>query len=278
MSVQGTEQTTFEQTCIDTIRFLAVDAVQRANSGHPGMPMGMAPVAHVLWTRHMDYDPSVPDWPDRDRFILSAGHGSMLLYAMLHLTGYDITLDDIKQFRQFGSRTPGHPEHWCVPGVETTTGPLGQGFGNAVGMAMAEAFLAATFNSAGHDVVDHLTYAIASDGDLMEGVASEAASLAGHLGLGKLIVLYDDNHISLDGPTDLAFTEDRLARFDAYGWHTQVVPTPTTSTAVDAAISAAKREPGRPSLIAVRSHIGYGSPQGPRTPRRPTARRSAPTR
>jgi transketolase len=262
MSAQGVEQTTtFEQTCINTIRFLAVDAVQQANSGHPGLPMGMAPVAHVLWTRQMKYDPAVPDWPDRDRFILSAGHGSMLLYAMLHLTGYDLTLDDIKNFRQLGSRTPGHPEHWCAPGVETTTGPLGQGFGNAVGMAMAEAFLGATFNRGGDAIVDHYTFALASDGDLMEGVASEAASLAGHLGLGKLIVLYDDNDVSLDGPTGLAFTEDRLGRFDAYGWHTQRVHDANDVAAVDAAITVAKAEAGRPSLIAVRSVIGYGSPK-----------------
>jgi transketolase len=251
---------TLEQRCIDTIRFLAVDAVQQANSGHPGMPMAMAPVAHVLWTRHLKYDPTDPAWPDRDRFVLSAGHGSMLLYAMLHLTGYDLSLDDLKAFRQWGSKTPGHPERGVTPGVETTTGPLGQGFGNAVGMAIAEAFLAATFNRPGHEIVDHHTYAIASDGDLMEGVASEAASLAGHLGLGKLIVVYDDNLISLDGATELAFTEDRVERFDAYGWHTQSVGDANDVEAVDAALAAAKAETSRPSLIAVRSHIGYGSP------------------
>ncbi len=261
MSLQSPDTTaTFEQTCIDTIRFLAVDAVQKANSGHPGMPMGMAPVAHVLWTRHLKYDAARPDWPDRDRFVLSAGHGSMLLYGMLYLTGYGLTLDDLEHFRQLGSRTPGHPEYRDAPGIETTTGPLGQGFGNAVGMAVAEAFLGATFNEASHTVVDHYTYAIASDGDLMEGVASEAASLAGHLGLGKLIVLYDDNLISLDGPTEMAFTEDRMARFAAYGWHTQAVPDANDLAALDAAIVAAKAETTRPSIIAVRSHIGYGSP------------------
>jgi transketolase len=261
MSLQSPDTTaTFEQTCIDTIRFLAVDAVQKANSGHPGMPMGLAPVAHVLWTRHLKYDAAHPDWPDRDRFVLSAGHGSMLLYGMLYLTGYGLTLDDLKRFRQLGSRTPGHPEYRDTPGIETTTGPLGQGFGNAVGMAIAEAFLGATFNDAARPVVDHYTFAIASDGDLMEGVASEAASLAGHLGLGKLIVLYDDNLISLDGPTEMAFTEDRMARFAAYRWHTQVVPDANDLEAIDAAIVAAKAETGRPSIIAVRSHIGYGSP------------------
>ena len=261
MSVESADTTaTFEKTCIDTIRFLAVDAVQKANSGHPGMPMGMAPVAHVLWTRHMSYDAAHPDWPDRDRFVLSAGHGSMLLYSMLYLTGYGLTLDDLKAFRQLGNRTPGHPEYRDAPGIETTTGPLGQGFGNAVGMAVAEAFLAATFNDAAQSVVSHYTYAIASDGDLMEGVASEAASLAGHLGLGKLIVLYDDNLISLDGPTEMAFTEDRMARFSAYRWHTQSVSDANDLEALDAAIVAAKAETERPSIIAVRSHIGYGSP------------------
>ncbi len=261
MSLQSRDRTkTFEQTCIDTIRFLAVDAVQKANSGHPGMPMGFAPVAHVLWTRHLKYDAAHPEWPDRDRFILSAGHGSMLLYSMLYLTGYGLTIDDLKRFRQLGSRTPGHPEYRDAPGIETTTGPLGQGFGNAVGMAVAEAFLGGTFNDSATTVVDHYTYAIASDGDLMEGVASEAASLAGHLGLGKLIVLYDDNLISLDGPTEMAFTEDRMARFAAYDWHTQTVSDANDLDALDAAIAAAKAETGRPSIIAVRSHIGYGSP------------------
>jgi transketolase len=249
-----------EARCIDTIRFLAVDAVQKANSGHPGMPMGMAAVAHVLWTRHMKYDPTDPAWADRDRFVLSAGHGSMLLYAMLHLTGYDLPLDELKQFRQWGSKTPGHPEHGLTPGVETTTGPLGQGFGNAVGMAVAESFLAGTFNGDEPAIVDHHTYSIAGDGDMMEGVTSEAASLAGHLGLGKLIVLYDDNHIHIEGSTQLDFTEDVVARFDAYGWHTQRVADANDCNAVDAAIVAAKADTSRPSLIAVRSHIGFGSP------------------
>ena len=261
MSTQGIEQTTtFEQTCINTIRFLAVDAVQQANSGHPGMPMGMAPVAHVLWTKHLRYDPADPAWPDRDRFILSAGHGSMLLYAMLHLTGYDLTLDDLRAFRQLDSRTPGHPERGWTPGVETTTGPLGQGFGNSVGMAMAEAFLAATFNRPGHTVVDHRTYAIASDGDMMEGISHEAASLAGHLGLGNLIVVYDDNHISIEGGTELAFGDDVVERFDAYGWHTQRVADANDVAAIDEALTVAERVGDRPSLIDVRSHIGYGSP------------------
>jgi transketolase len=251
---------TFDETCVDTIRFLAVDAVQRAESGHPGMPMGLAPVAHALWTRHLKYDAAHPDWPDRDRFVLSAGHGSMLLYAMLYLTGYGLTLDDLEHFRTLGSRTPGHPERGVAPGIETTTGPLGQGFGNAVGMAIAETFLGATFRDTSGPLVDHFTYVIASDGDLMEGVASEAASLAGHLGLGKLIVLYDDNQVSLDGPTARAFTEDRMARFAAYAWHTQAVTDANDAAALDAALEAARGETARPSIIAVRSHIGYGSP------------------
>jgi transketolase len=249
-----------EESCVNTIRFLAVDAVQKANSGHPGLPMGMAAVAHVLWTRHMRFDPADPAWADRDRFVLSAGHGSMLLYAMLHLSGYDLTLDDLKQFRQWGSRTPGHPEHGVTSGVETTTGPLGQGFGNAVGMAIAERFLAAMFNGDGPAIVDHHTFAIAGDGDMMEGVTSEAASLAGHLGLGKLIVFYDDNHIHIEGSTELDFTEDVVARFAAYGWHTQRVVDANDRAAVDVAILAAKAQIDRPSLIAVRSHIGFGSP------------------
>lgn len=236
-----------EERCINTIRFLAVDAVQKANSGHPGMPMGMASVAHILWTRHMKYNPNDPTWVDRDRFVLSAGHGSMLLYAMLHLTGYDLPLEELRQFRQWGSKTPGHPEHGLTSGVETTTGPLGQGFGNAVGMAIAEAFLAAMFNGDGPAIVDHHTYAIASDGDMMEGVTSEASSLAGHLGLGKLIVLYDDNHIHIEGSTALDFTEDVVARFDAYQWHTQRVADANDREALDAAILAAKAETGRPS-------------------------------
>ena len=250
----------FETTCINTIRMLAVDAVQKANSGHPGLPMGDAPMAYVLWTRFMNYNPRDPQWINRDRFVLSAGHGSMLLYAMLYLTGYDLSLDDLKQFRQWGSITPGHPEHGQTPGVETTTGPLGQGFANGVGMAIAEAHLAATFNTPDNAIVDHYIYAIVSDGDLMEGIASEAASLAGHLKLGKLIYLYDDNHISLDGPTSWTFTENVGQRFEAYGWHVQEVGDGNDVEAIDAAIRAAQAETERPSLIMVRTTIGYGSP------------------
>jgi len=246
--------------CINTIRFLAADAVQRAESGHPGMPMGAAAMAYVLWTRFLRHNPSNPAWPGRDRFVLSAGHGSMLLYALLHLTGYDLSLDEIKNFRQWGSATPGHPEYGDTPGVETTTGPLGQGFGNAVGMALAEAHLAAEFNRGDHRIVDHRTWVIASDGDIMEGVQSEAASLAGHLGLGKLVVLYDDNHITIDGSTDLAFSEDVPARYEAYGWHVQRVSDGNDLEAVEAALAAARDQTDRPSLIAVRTHIGFGSP------------------
>jgi len=224
------------------------------------MPMGTAAMAHTLFTRHLRFDPGDPAWPDRDRFVLSAGHGSMLLYAFLHLTGYDLSLDDIRAFRQWGSKTPGHPEHGHTVGVETTTGPLGQGFANAVGIAVAERFLGATFNGDGPAVMDHFTYVIAGDGDMMEGVSGEAASFAGHQKLGKLIVLYDDNHISIDGSTDLAFTEDVCARFSAYEWHVQRVADGNDVDAVDAAIAAAKAETGRPSLIAVRTHIGCGSP------------------
>ena len=248
---------TLEERCIDTIRFLAVDGVQKANSGHPGMPMGAAAVAHTLFTRHLRFDPADPAWPDRDRFVLSAGHASMLLYSMLHLTGYDVTLDNLKEFRQWGSKTPGHPEYGHTPGVETTTGPLGQGVANAVGMAVAERFLEATF---GADVVDHYTYVLAGDGCMMEGISSEAASLAGHQQLGKLILLYDDNHITIDGPTELAFTEDVCARYAAYGWHVQRVADGNDVEAIDAAIAAAKAETGKPSMIAVRTHIGCGSP------------------
>ena len=251
--------TNLDELAINTIRTLSMDAVQKANSGHPGLPMGAAGMAYVLWTRFMRFNPRDPGWFDRDRFVLSAGHGSMLLYSPLYLTGYDLTLDDIKQFRQFGSRTPGHPEYRVTPGVEVTTGPLGQGFANAVGMAMAEVFLAATFNRPAHTVVDHYTYAICSDGDLMEGVASEAASFAGHLKLGKLIVLYDDNNVSLDGPTQMAFTEDRCKRFDAYGWHVQQIDGMDVE-AVQRALEAAKAERERPSFIAARTHLGYGAP------------------
>ena len=246
--------------CINTIRMLSVDAVQKANSGHPGAPMGLAPAAYTLWTRFLKHNPRNPDWWDRDRFVLSAGHGSMLLYSMLFLTGYDLPLEQIKQFRQWGSRTPGHPERELTPGVETTTGPLGQGFGNGVGMAMAEAHLAARYNRPGFEIVNHFTYAIVSDGDLMEGVAAEAASLAGHLKLGKLIYLYDNNRISLAGATDLSFTEDCAKRFEAYGWHTLSVENGNDLEAIHGAIRAAREEQSRPSLILLRTHIGFGSP------------------
>jgi len=249
-----------DQLCINTVRFLSVDAVQQANSGHPGMPLGAAPMAYVLWTRLLKHNPSNPDWFDRDRFVLSAGHGSMLLYSLLHLSGYDLSLDDIKQFRQWGSKAPGHPERGHTPGVETTTGPLGQGLANAVGMAIAEAQLAARYNRPGFEVIDHATYVIAGDGDLMEGVAAEAASLAGHLKLGKLICLYDDNRVTLAAGTDISFSEDRARRFEAYGWHTVSVADGNDLAAIDAALQAARAETARPSLILVRTHIGYGSP------------------
>jgi transketolase len=249
-----------DNECINTLRFLSVDAVQKADSGHPGMPMGAAPMAYVLWTRFLKHNPANPDWFDRDRFVLSPGHGSMLLYSLLHLTGYDLPLEQIKRFREWGSMTPGHPERGVTPGVETTTGPLGQGFGNGVGMAMAEAHLAACHNRPGFEIVNHFTYGIVSDGDLMEGVSSEAASLAGHLKLGKLIYLYDDNHVTLSAGTDLTFTEDRARRFDAYGWHVQTVADGNHLAAIDAALRAAQAETKRPSLILVRTHIGYGSP------------------
>jgi transketolase len=254
------EKWDLDDLAVATIRTLAIDGVQKANSGHPGMPLGAAPMAHVLWTRHLKFDAAHPGWPDRDRFILSAGHGSMLLYALLHLAGYGLAIEELEAFRQWGSRTPGHPEHGLTPGVETTTGPLGAGFSNGVGMAIAEAFLAATFNRPGFDLVDHRTYAIVSDGDLMEGVASEAASLAGHLGLGKLVYLYDDNHISIEGSTDLAFTEDVSARFDAYGWQVLKVDDGNDREAIDAAISLACAEKAKPSLVMVRTIIGCCSP------------------
>jgi len=255
-----TRQEQLDQLCINAVRMLAADAVQKAKSGHPGMPMGAAAMAYVLWTRFLKHNPRNPKWPDRDRFVLSAGHGSMLLYALLHLTGYELTLDDIQHFRQWESKTPGHPEVGVTPGVETTTGPLGQGFANGVGMAIAERHLAAEFNRPGHTIVDHYTYAIVSDGDLMEGVASEAASLAGHLKLHKLITLYDDNHISIDGSTSLAFTEDVGRRFEAYGWDVHSVADGNDLAAVEDAIRAAQTETSRPSLILCRTHIGYGSP------------------
>jgi transketolase len=248
-----------DQLCINTIRMLSIDAVQKADSGHPGMPMGAATMAYVLWTRHLRHNPRNPAWPDRDRFVLSAGHASMLLYSLLFLTGYDLTMDDIEHFRQWKSRTPGHPERGCTPGVEVTTGPLGQGFANSVGLAIAERWLAATFNREGDDVVDHVSYVLASDGDLMEGVASEAASLAGTLQLGRLIVLYDSNLITLSATTNVTFTEDVGARFEACGWHVQQIDGQDVA-AVDAALAVARAEEDRPSLIVARTHIGYGSP------------------
>lgn len=249
-----------ENPYVNTLRFLAVDAVQKAGSGHPGLPLGSASMMYTLWNYFLRFNPRDPHWFNRDRFILSAGHGSALLYAMLHLTGYDLPLDELKRFRQWGSRTPGHPEFGLTPGVEATTGPLGQGFANAVGMAIAEASLAARFNRPEYDIVAHYTYTLVSDGDLMEGVSSEAASLAGHLQLGKLIVLYADNHISIEGSTDLAFTEDRAARFAAYGWHVQEIEDGNDISALDTAVAAARDEQKRPSFIQVRTHIGYGSP------------------
>ena len=248
-----------DQLAVNIIRGLAMDATQKAKSGHPGMPMGMADAAFVLWTKFLRQAPTDPQWPNRDRFLLSAGHGSLLLYSFLHLMGYGIQLDDLRQFRQWGSVTPGHPELHPELGVETTTGPLGQGFANGVGMALAERMLAAHFNADGDEIIDHYTYAIVSDGDLMEGIASEAASLAGHLGLGRLIYLYDDNHISIEGDTELAFTEDVEGRFQAYHWHVQRVDGHDRK-AVEQAIAAAQREQTRPSLVICRTHIGMGSP------------------
>ena len=255
----STDFTHLDQLCINTIRTLAIDGVQKAQSGHPGLPMGIADVAYVLWSRFLKHNPSNPQWPDRDRFILSAGHGSMLLYSLLYLTGYDLALEELFDFRQWGSRTPGHPEYGLTPGVETTTGPLGQGLANGVGMAMAERFLAATFNRSELPVVDHFTYVIVSDGDLMEGISHEAASLAGHLGLGKLICLYDSNHISIEGPTEITFTEDVPARFRAYGWHVQTVDG-YDLPAIAESIETAQKETEHPSLIVCRTHIAYGSP------------------
>ena len=254
-----TEQS-LEERAINTIRFLSVDAVQKANSGHPGLPMGAAAPAYVLWTRFLRHNPSDPSWPDRDRFVLSAGHGSMLLYSLLHLTGYDLPLEQIKQFRQWGSLTPGHPESHLTRGVEATTGPLGQGMGNAVGLAIAEAHLAARFNRPGHEIINHHTYVLAGDGDMMEGVQSEAASLAGHLKLGKLVVLYDNNSVSLAGSTSISFSEDVGARYAAYGWHVQSVENGNDLGAVDKALRAAQQVSDRPSFISVRTIIGYGAP------------------
>ena len=260
MAVASPPTQDIETLAINTIRTLSIDAVQAANSGHPGLPLGAAPMAYVLWTEFLKHNPRDPNWPDRDRFVLSAGHGSMLLYSLLHLTGYDLSLDDLKRFRQLGSKTPGHPERGHTAGVEVTTGPLGQGFGNGVGMAMAEAFLAATYNRPGHEIVDHYTYGIVSDGDLMEGVAFEAAALAGHLKLGKLIYLYDQNHITLAGSTGLSFSEDVGARFAAMGWHT-VTADGMDPEAIRAALDEARSETDRPSLILARTIIGFGSPK-----------------
>ena len=255
----STATDTLDQLAIDTIRTLSMDGVQKANSGHPGAPMGAAPMAYTLWTRFLRHAPTRPDWPDRDRFVLSAGHASMLLYSLLHLTGYDVSLEDLESFRQWGSKTPGHPEYRLTPGVEATTGPLGQGFANAVGMAIAERRLAAEFNRPDHDIVDHWTYTLCSDGDLQEGIASEAASLAGHLRLRKLVALYDDNHIQLDGPTSMAWSEDVVARFEAYGWHATHVTDGNDVEAIARAIEEARAD-DRPSLVAIRTHIGFGSP------------------
>ena len=253
------ERSHLDQLCINAIRMLSIDAVQRANSGHPGMPMGAATMAFILWMRHLRHNPRNPSWPDRDRFVLSAGHASMLLYSLLYLTGYDVTMEDLEQFRQWDSRTPGHPERGSTPGVEVTTGPLGQGIGNSVGLAIAERWLAATFNRVGHEVVDHYTYVLASDGDMMEGVGAEAVSLAGTLQLGRLIVLYDSNQITLSATTNLTFTEDVGARFEASGWHVQRIDG-HDSAAVDAALTVARSVLDRPSLIVARTHIGFGSP------------------
>ena len=256
-----TETISLENLSINTIRMLSADSVQHANSGHPGMPMGAAAMAFTLWTKFLKHNPKDPDWFDRDRFILSAGHGSMLIYSLLHLTGYDLPLDELKRFRQFGSKTPGHPERGHTPGVEVATGPLGQGFSNAVGMAIAEAWLAAKYNKPGHTVVDHYTYSICGDGCLMEGITQEAASLAGHLRLGKLISLYDMNRITLAGGVDLTFTEDVQKRFEGYGWHTRVVHDGNDVEEITAALNEAKAMADKPSILLVKTHIGYGSPK-----------------
>jgi len=249
-----------DQLCINTIRTLSIDGVQKAKSGHPGMPMGLAPAAYVLWTKHLNHNPENMHWQNRDRFVLSGGHGSMLLYSLLHLTGYNLPLEELMKFRQLGSKTPGHPEFGHTDGVEVTTGPLGQGFSNGIGMAIAQKYLAARYNRPGLKVVDYTIYATLGDGDLMEGITSEAASLAGHLKLSNLVYIYDDNHISIDGPTELAFTEDRAKRFESYGWQVIKVKDGNDIKAIDAAIKRAKKETGRPSIIMVRTHIGYGSP------------------
>jgi transketolase len=260
LSGKGAAPSKLDELCINAIRVLSMDAVQKADSGHPGTPMALAPLAYVLWGRHLRFNPRDPEWMNRDRFVLSAGHASMLLYSVLYLTGYDLSLDDLKQFRQWESKTPGHPEYSYTPGVETTTGPLGQGFGNSVGMAIAEAHLAATFNRKDHGIIDHHTYFIASDGDMMEGISHEVASYGGHLKLGRLIGFYDDNHITIEGDTALTFSDDTRKRFEAYGWHVQRVEDGNDLDALDAAISAAKAVTDKPSLIIVRTHIGFGSP------------------
>ncbi|HEY6148756.1 MAG TPA: transketolase, partial [Thermoanaerobaculia bacterium] len=256
-----TASKSIDELCVDTIRTLAIDAVQKAESGHPGLPLGAAPMAYVLWQNYLKHDPKNPKWPDRDRFVLSAGHGCMLLYCLLHLTGYDLTLDDLKQFRQWGSKTPGHPEYLDTPGVEATTGPLGQGTSNAIGMAIAERMLASRFNRPDHEMVNHRTFALVSDGDLMEGISSEASSLAGHLGLGKLLFLYDANQVTLDGPASVTFTEDVGERYRAYGWQVLHVENGNTDyDAISNAIEAAITEVTRPSLVIVKTTLGYGSP------------------
>src|SRR4051812_18947080 len=246
--------------CINTVRTLSMDAVQKANSGHPGTPMALAPLGYRLFTRHMKHDPSDPHWADRDRFVLSCGHASMLLYSCLYLSGYELTLDDLRSFRQWESKTPGHPEVHYTPGVETTTGPLGQGIANAVGMALAEAHLAAVFNKSGHAIVDHHTWFICSDGDLMEGISHEAASFAGHQKLGKLIGFYDDNRITIDGSTDLTFTDDTAKRFEAYGWQVLHIDDVNDLDQIDRAVRAAKAEPNKPTFVVTKTHIGFGSP------------------
>ncbi len=247
--------------CVNLLRCLSIDMIQKAASGHPGLPLGAAPMAYVLWARHMKFHPANPEWFDRDRFILSAGHGSALLYSLLYAAGYDLTLDDLKMFRQWGSKTPGHPERGRTPGVEVTTGPLGQGFANGVGIAMAERYLAAHYNRPGHEIIDHYTYSIVSDGDLMEGISSEAGSLAGHLKLGKLICLYDANRVSLSGATDITFTENVGRRFEAFGWDVRRVEDGNDLDAIDSAVRSAKNRKYKPSLIIVHTHIGYGSPR-----------------
>ncbi len=256
----GEKELDIEQLGINTVRVLAADAVQKANSGHPGMPMGAAPIGHILWAKTMRYHPRNPDWPNRDRFVLSAGHGCLLQYSFLYLTGYNLTLDDIKNFRQLHSKTPGHPEYGLTPGIEVTTGPLGQGFANGIGLAIAQKHLAARYNRPGFELFNYTIYAICSDGDMMEGISSEAASLAGHLALGNIIYLYDDNHISIEGNTNITFQEDVGARFEAYGWHVQIVADGTDLAAINEAVQRAREETGRPSLIKVRTHIGFGSP------------------